>query len=202
MTSGARPSPSPEAVRALAATDRLEEAGALLAELVRAEPRLGRERLPLALLAVEVGRADLALAQLEAAAAEASDDPAIAAELTSLRAELALAERVPSPPTRPSSSDQEPPPQAVEDPFGGTFSDDATDPLDLDPYLEPSDADLVRFLHAFAGREGVHARQWVEAAGTPRVRAGYAPVHEPLTPSLVRAHLSGGMTLGLMRASL
>ena len=126
MTSGARPSPSPEAVRALAATDRLEEAGALLAELVRAEPRLGRERLPLALLAVEVGRADLALAQLEAAAAEASDDPAIAAELTSLRAELALAERVPSPPTRPSSSDQEPPPQAVEDPFGGTFSDDAT----------------------------------------------------------------------------
>jgi len=54
-------------------------------------------------------------------------------------------------------------------------------------------SDLVRFVHLFAGREGVHARMWHERSrGT-----GYSPVHQPFTPEIARAHLSGGLTAGV-----
>lgn len=62
-----------------------------------------------------------------------------------------------------------------------------------DPLLQPADADLVRFVHLFAGREGVHARQWYD---TEAGRGGYSPIHAPLTPALARAHLTGSVTLG------
>lgn len=57
----------------------------------------------------------------------------------------------------------------------------------------PSDSDLVRLSHRFAGREGVHARMWHDRGrGT-----GYAPVREPLTPAVWRAHLEGTLTAGV-----
>ncbi len=59
--------------------------------------------------------------------------------------------------------------------------------------LTPEDADLVRFQALFAGREDVHARQWVR----PNGESGYSPVTEPLTPAVVRTHLLGTCTVGV-----
>lgn len=71
---------------------------------------------------------------------------------------------------------QEPAPSAAEDSF----------PL-------PSEADCIRFHTIFSGREGVYARQWTKQDGN----GGYSPVHEPLTPAVVRNHLLGTYTLGV-----
>lgn len=57
----------------------------------------------------------------------------------------------------------------------------------------PSDGDCVRFHTLFSGREGVYARQWAKRGG----KSGYSPVHEPLTPAVVRNHLLGTYTLGV-----
>lgn len=59
--------------------------------------------------------------------------------------------------------------------------------------LLPTDADCVRFHSLFAGREGVYARQWVRPSG----EGGYSPVHEPLTPAVIRNHLLGTFTVGV-----
>jgi len=59
--------------------------------------------------------------------------------------------------------------------------------------LAPSDADCVRFHTLFSGREGVYARQWARPSG----EGGYTPVHEPLTPAVVRNHLLGSFTAGI-----
>lgn len=56
----------------------------------------------------------------------------------------------------------------------------------------PSDADIVRFAHMFAGREDVYARQWWGESG----EGGYSPVREPFTPRVARNHLLGGITVG------
>ena len=45
----------------------------------------------------------------------------------------------------------------------------------------------------FAGRENVHARQWIDEDG----RVGYSPVHEPLAEHLLSLHLQGTATLGV-----
>ena len=45
----------------------------------------------------------------------------------------------------------------------------------------------------FAGRENVHARQWIDEGG----RVGYSPVHEPLAEHLLALHLQGTATLGV-----
>ncbi|MBM4318969.1 MAG: tetratricopeptide repeat protein [Deltaproteobacteria bacterium] len=59
--------------------------------------------------------------------------------------------------------------------------------------IEPGDADLITFASLFAGREGVHARQWASPTG----RYGYTPVHEPFTPAVARQHLLGTYTVGI-----
>ncbi len=59
--------------------------------------------------------------------------------------------------------------------------------------LAPTDADCVRFHTLFSGREGVYARQWVRPSG----EGGYTPVHEPLTPAVIRNHLLGAFTAGI-----
>lgn len=56
----------------------------------------------------------------------------------------------------------------------------------------PSDADAVRFLHLFSGRENVYARQWSAEGGD----GGYTPVREPLTVAAVKNHLLGNITVG------
>lgn len=72
----------------------------------------------------------------------------------------------------------------------------AADILPEPPDLEilPEDADLVRFMAFFGGREDVYARQWYSSA---KDRGGYSPVHEPLTPSVLRRHFLGEVTLGV-----
>ncbi|HXH07484.1 MAG TPA: CRISPR-associated primase-polymerase type A1 [Vicinamibacterales bacterium] len=57
----------------------------------------------------------------------------------------------------------------------------------------PSDADVVRFAHLFAGREDVYARQWWGERG----EGGYSPVREPFTPRVARNHLLGNITVGV-----
>ncbi len=62
------------------------------------------------------------------------------------------------------------------------------------PAPTPTDADCVRFGTLFSGREDVYARQWCR----PNDRQiGYAPVHEPLTPAVIRNHLLGSFTVGV-----
>ncbi len=63
-----------------------------------------------------------------------------------------------------------------------------------DPFPEPTDADCVRFATLFAGREDVYARQWCRPDDR---RVGYTPVHEPLTPAVIRQHLLGSFTVGV-----
>jgi tetratricopeptide (TPR) repeat protein len=63
---------------------------------------------------------------------------------------------------------------------------------DLPPGL-PSDADVVRFVHLFSGRENVYARQWAGEKG----ESGYTPVREPLTVNAARSHLLGNITVGV-----
>ncbi len=58
----------------------------------------------------------------------------------------------------------------------------------------PQDADLVRFLALFGGREDVYARQWFSPS---KGEGGYSPVRQPLTPRELRAHLLGEVTLGV-----
>lgn len=58
----------------------------------------------------------------------------------------------------------------------------------------PCDADLVRFLSLFGGREDVYARQWYSAQ---KGEGGYAPVREPLTARQLRQHFLGDVTLGV-----
>jgi tetratricopeptide (TPR) repeat protein len=60
------------------------------------------------------------------------------------------------------------------------------------PLGMPTDSDVVRFLHLFAGRENVYARQWAAEGG----EGGYSPVREPLTMTAVRNHLLGNITVG------
>lgn len=58
----------------------------------------------------------------------------------------------------------------------------------------PSGEDAARRMRIlFSGREGVHARQWIDEEG----RVGYSPVHEPLADHLLALHLQGAATLGV-----
>ncbi len=59
--------------------------------------------------------------------------------------------------------------------------------------LLPHDADLVRFLQLFGGREDMHARQWFDRARG----VGFTPVPQPLTVHLLRNHVLGNVTLGV-----
>lgn len=62
-----------------------------------------------------------------------------------------------------------------------------------EPVEEFTEADVVRFVHLFAGRENVYARQWVGSDG----ETGYAPVREPFTVQAARNHLLGAVTVGI-----
>jgi len=68
-----------------------------------------------------------------------------------------------------------------------------TTPAAEDSFPLPSEADCIRFHTLFSGREGVYARQWTKRDG----HGGYSPVHEPLTPAVIRNHLLGTYTLGV-----
>lgn len=78
-------------------------------------------------------------------------------------------------------------PSAADD--GAPFEDGAG----AEPVI-PADADLVRFLAAFGGREDVYARQWYSPA---KGQGGYSPVREPLTVRQLRQHFLGDVTLGV-----
>lgn len=56
-----------------------------------------------------------------------------------------------------------------------------------------SDDVCIQILPYFSGHEGVYALQWVDRKGN----IGYRPVHEPLTPAVIRRHLQGDYTVGV-----
>ncbi|HVC93849.1 MAG TPA: CRISPR-associated primase-polymerase type A1 [Pirellulales bacterium] len=62
-----------------------------------------------------------------------------------------------------------------------------------EPRFAPGEADAIRMHTLFAGREDVHARQWSKPGG----ETGYTPIHEPLTPSVIKQHFNGQFTLGV-----
>ncbi|HOI10440.1 MAG TPA: CRISPR-associated primase-polymerase type A1, partial [Myxococcota bacterium] len=66
-------------------------------------------------------------------------------------------------------------------------------PVTGEPELAVTDADCMTFATLFAGREGVHARQWASSTG----RSGYSPVREPFTAAVARGHLMGAFTVGI-----
>lgn len=79
-----------------------------------------------------------------------------------------------------------------------TLIHDETDPSAEEPRISeaeaaPTDADAVRMLSLFRGRDDLYARQWVDDRG----RVGYSPVRDPLTPAVVRGHLLGNHTVGV-----
>ncbi len=95
---------------------------------------------------------------------QAGQDPA---RLESWMARLKAKERETGPPRR-ESEDDEP---------GGL----------------PSDSEVVRFAHLFAGRENLYARQWWDPGG----KGGYTPVKQPFTFTVARNHLLGSLTVGI-----
>ncbi|HQU46648.1 MAG TPA: CRISPR-associated primase-polymerase type A1 [Pirellulales bacterium] len=60
-------------------------------------------------------------------------------------------------------------------------------------HFAPSEADCIRMHTLFAGQEGVYARQWAKPGG----ETGYSPIHEPLTPAVLRQHFNGQFTVGV-----
>jgi hypothetical protein len=80
----------------------------------------------------------------------------------------------------------------LEEPFA------AAEPPPTAVQLLPQPHHLVTFLHLFACREGVYARQWVSPTG----ESGYTPVHEPLTPKVAENHILGNYTVGVYPARL
>lgn len=66
-------------------------------------------------------------------------------------------------------------------------------PASGDPLLAFDGADLARFVALFSGREGVHARQWLDKESG---RGGWSPVREALSVAVVRRHVDGRETVG------
>lgn len=72
-------------------------------------------------------------------------------------------------------------------------SDPASPVSAASPGPQPAEDVPARFLHLFRGRDDVYARQWVDDRG----RTGYSPIHDPLTPAVIRDHLAGKVTVGV-----
>ena len=57
---------------------------------------------------------------------------------------------------------------------------------------------VIEYINFFQGRENVHARMWL----TPNGRVGYSPVKLPITPEIVKKHLTGRYTIGSYQLKL
>ena len=51
-----------------------------------------------------------------------------------------------------------------------------------------------QFMQLFRGRQHLYARQWYDHS---KNLSGYAPIHDLLTPEVVKKHLSGAVTIGI-----
>lgn len=158
----------PNPIRVLAQAGDIDAARAVLLK-VQAHLSAPTDRWAWALVALELGEVDHAASELQLAAEAAPRDTRIR------RAIAQLDEWSDLPDAPPAAATPEP-----------------TRPM---PGMPVTDADVMSFVHTFAGREGVHARQWVRRERDV-LRVGYAPVQAPLTPTLARAHLAGKITLG------
>ncbi len=199
---------TPSRIEALALSGRLDEALARLAEAVAAaddDATLAALDEVAVLCASAAHRAAIAARRVALGLRPAPPEPGTHGYATSERAADTLADQ---------TTDDDPEPADVPSrPVGvrrreAVLADDDAPHLhpddddllatgielsrDRDALLEPTHADLVYFLHLFAGREDVWARQWAD--GT---KNGYAPVRGPLTPELLRGHLSGSLTAGV-----
>lgn len=153
-----------------------------------------------ALLASELGLSALMMRELHLALRDQPEDVRSLQELAMLHQERGESEqcaywrsRLATAVGEQELALQEEPPVTLE-----PVEDERVEVLEQAPqhdlaWLEPSRGDLLRFLHLFSGRPDVHARQWYE----PSRGAGYSPVHQPLSPNLLMAHLDGELTLGV-----
>ncbi|MFH1464722.1 MAG: CRISPR-associated primase-polymerase type A1 [Pseudomonadota bacterium] len=174
--------PIPAPVLDLLAADDLSAARALVAKTLSTGPAVVDAR-AWAEAAEAVGSSTLALTAWQAVLAHDPEAADALARLATLHAERGDSRRadacrarlakLPGHETEPATEAPEP----------------EAEPPDLPG--EPGTGDLVRFAYLFAGREGVHARQWADGD-----KGGYSPVETSLTPELAAAHLRGDVTLG------
>ena len=165
-------------IQALIAQNRLTEAGDALAQRVAAREAETGGHAEEAELAEELGLASVALRAWQLAARDAPQDLVPWTALARLHEERGEPERA----------------QAARDRMRSLGASPATSrPSEEPPLPGPSDADLVRFVARFVGREGVHARMWHD----PGRGIGYSPLRQPFTVDLARAHLSGAITVGI-----
>ncbi|GMV43327.1 MAG: hypothetical protein AMXMBFR64_50430 [Myxococcales bacterium] len=180
-----------ESIRALArAGSHDEAAGALATALAAPEPR---DHVEWGRLAAELGDVHGAIRELQLAVRDAPANPDILGELAELyrdlgdvRREAALRERLAALEGRECAADE----RLIL--LRGLSPDEPRAKPPVAPLAEESDADRVRFVHLFGGREDVYARMWSD----PRKGVGYSPIERPLTPDVVRAHLAGSATVG------
>lgn len=147
-------------------------------------------------VAERLGAHDWALRELELAVRDEPDRPDTAIDLAERYLECGRHEaaarllarlRVRGLPADPRVADLEALLRAEADPVSSPVPSEPGAPEAVD------DAQAVRFLSLFRGREDLWARQWCDERG----RVGYSPVRDPLTPAVIRNHLLGNVTVGV-----
>ncbi|HXG59799.1 MAG TPA: CRISPR-associated primase-polymerase type A1 [Planctomycetota bacterium] len=164
--------------------------GELLAQ--RAAERGGHDRW--ARLAESLGAHDLALRELERAVRDEPERADLLLELAERYVERGRHEAAARLLTRLRASGGPADPRVGElETLLRAEADPVTPPREAEGPRTVEDAEAVRFLTLFRGREDVWARQWCDERG----RVGYSPVRDPLTPSVIRNHLLGNVTVGV-----
>lgn len=182
------PLPTTDAIRSLADHDPEEAARALAIRIAGRQDACDGHDVE-AHLAESLGLIAAAVRAWQLHLRDHPDDDAAWAALAVLHQERGDAARARACLERRSAQSD---PSAAQPSTTDLSAADLEAPAQDAPLPGPSDADLVRFCHLFGGREGVHARMF--RSSTRQI--GYTPVHRPLTPELVRAHLQGSITVG------
>ena len=169
----------------------LQMAGQLYEDLIQREPHNGLALYRLGLLCLDRGERDRAVGLLQRTLRTSPEHAAAAFELAQCYAEDELWGLAADAYERglerdPANEEARTALQVVE----ARMRELAQLPSSEVP---AGDGPTRRMRVLFAGRENVHARQWIDEDG----RVGYSPVHEPLADHLLALHLQGTATLGV-----
>ena len=171
--------------------EELQMAGQLYEDLIQREPHNGLALYRLGLLCLDRGERDRAVGLLQRTLRTSPEHAAAAFELAQCYAEDELWGLAADAYERglerdPANEEARTALQVVE----ARMRELAQLPSSEVP---AGDGPTRRMRVLFAGRENVHARQWIDEDG----RVGYSPVHEPLADHLLALHLQGTATLGV-----
>lgn len=180
--------PTPAQIRSMLYADNVPEAVDALREVIGAGLPADQDPADWARVAESCGQSLLALSCWQEAhrrTPEASEALERLAELHTVRGDHARAKAC-----RQRLVDLG---VALSEPAEPSHDEPVEDDAQTEPEVGPGD--LVRFIHLFSGRAGVHARQWRRGQGRG-TEIGWGPVDASLSPGLVEAHLAGDVTLG------